>query len=277
MPEYILGARGHDYGSGAVKDIFAQIKAGGWDCTQLAFKKLAAGVSRYEDVTPELVKETQEAMRQVPMEVAVLGTYVELGILDEAKRQRDVADFISQIAVCKALNAGCMGSETTHFVRQPAGFDLADAGRALRKSLEAILPEAERQGVIVGLEPVWCHTMNSVEATRQVLDDMQSPNLRIIFDIANLMAPEWVDRQEVLYGHAMESWGDQVVAIHFKGERFDGKTFRSCRLEESVVDYAAAFRAMRGLPQERIPVLREEAVPVIAQKDQEFMRKCMLA
>lgn len=276
MPRYTLGARGHDYGNGAVKDIFAKIKAGGWDCTQLAFKKLVAGIGSYQDVTPEVVKETQAAMREVSMEVAVLGTYVELGILDETQRKKDVSDFISQLAVCKALNAGCIGSETTPLSRQPEGFALADAGKALRKSLEAILPEAERQGVIVGLEPVWCHTMNSVEATRSVLDDMQSPNLKIIFDIANLLAPEWVEKQEVLYCRAMESWGDQVVAVHFKGESYDGTRFRSCGLKESIVDYRAAFRAMKGLPQEMIPVLREEAKPAIADEDREFMRQCML-
>lgn len=273
MSKYILGARGHDYGTGEVKDIFAKIKAGGWDCTQLAFKKLAAGVKRYEDVTPELVQATQAAIREVSLEVAVLGTYVELGIVDEVQRKQAVADFVSQIAVAKALNAGCMGSETTPVAKQPAGTERKDAEEALRKSLEVILPEAERQGVIVGLEPVWSHTMNSVEATRRVLDDMQSPNLKIIFDIANLLSPEWIEKQDVLYGHAMESWGDSIVAVHFKGECFDGQKFRRCGLEESVVDYAAAFDAMKGLPQAVIPVLREEAVPDIAQRDQEFMKK----
>ena len=41
---------------------------------------------------------------------------------------------------------------------------------------------------------------------------------------------------------------------------------------DSIVDYAAVFDAMKGLPQEVIPVLREEAVPMIAKQDQMFMR-----
>ena len=275
MPKYVLGARGHDYGKGRVKDIFSLMRQDGWTCTQLAFKKLVDGVKSYEDVTPELIKEVEAAMREVPMDVAVLGTYVEMGMMDEAKRKSEVADFISQIPVCKALNIPCMGSETTSMQRQPAGTTFADSQKQLLKSLEEIMPEAERHGVIVAVEPVYCHALNTVETTKMVLDSIKSPNLKIIFDPANLMSDEWVDRQDVLYGRAMEAFGELIMAVHFKGVCYDENGRRPCRLEESVVDYAAAFNAMKGLPQEVIPVLREEAVPLIAKKDQAFMKRFM--
>ena len=275
MPKYILGARGHDYGKGRVKDIFSLMHQDGWTCTQLAFKKLVDGVKSYEDVTPELIKEVEAAMREVPMDVAVLGTYVEMGMMDEAKRKSEVADFISQIPVCKALNIPCMGSETTSIKRQPTGTTFADAQKQLLKSLEEVMPEAERQGVIVAVEPVYCSTLNTVETTKMVLDSIKSPNLKVIFDPANLMGDEWVDRQDVLYGRAMEAFGELIMAVHFKGVCYDENGRRPCRLEESVVDYAAAFDAMKGLPQEVIPVLREEAVPLIAKKDQAFMKRFM--
>ncbi len=275
MPGYTLGVRGHDYGKGKVRDIFSHIKQDGWTCTQLAFKKLVDGVKKYEDVTPEVIKETAAAMREVPLDVAVLGTYVELGTLDETKRQKDVADFISQIPVCKALNIPCMGSETSSIERLPSGATYKDAQKALFKSLEAILPQAESQDVIIALEPVWCGTMNSVETTRMILDTMQSPNLKIILDPANLMGPEWVEKQDVLYGRAIESWGELIMALHFKGVCYDENGRRPCRLEDSIVDYGAVFDAMKGLPQEVIPVLREEAVPMIAKQDQIFMKSFM--
>lgn len=271
MSKYVLGTRGHDYGKGKVKDIFSRIQEDGWSCTQLAFKKLVEGVKSYEDVTPELIKEVEAAVREVPLNIAVLGTYVDLGAVDDRKRQGAVKDFISQIPVCKALNVPCMGSETSAMV-QP-GATHADAKRALLKSLEAIMPVAEEHGVIVALEPVYAGTMNSVETTREILDSVQSPNLKIIFDMANLMGPDWVEKQDVLYGRAIESWGDLIMAVHFKGVCYDENGRRSCLLEDSIVDYAAAFDAMKGLPQEVIPVLREEAVPMIAKKDQAFMRR----
>ena len=273
MPKYVLGARGHDYGKGKAKDIFSRMHQDGWSCTQLAFKKLCEGVKSYEDVTPELIKEVESAMREVPMDIAVLGTYVEMGLMDEVKRQKEVADFISQIAVCKALNIPCMGSETTSIEKQPAGTTFADSQKQLLKSLEAIMPEAERQGVVVAIEPVYYHALNTVETTKMVLDSIKSPNLKVIFDPANLMSGEWVDKQDVLYGRAMEAFGELIMAVHFKGVCYDENGRRPSRLEESIVDYAAAFDAMKGLPQEVIPVLREEAVPMIAKQDRAFMKR----
>lgn len=275
MPKYVLGARGHDYGKGRAHDVFSRMREDGWTCTQLAFRKLVEGVKNYEDVTPEVVKEVADAMKNVPLDVAVLGTYVELGILDETKRQQEVADFISQIPVCKALNIPCMGSETSCIDRLPAGATHADALKQLYKSLEAILPEAERLNVNVALEPVYIQTLNSVETTKMVLNDMKSPNLKIILDMGNLMGPEWVEHQDVLYGRAIDAFGEKIMAIHFKGVCYDENGRRPCRLEDSIIDYAAAFRAMKDLPQEVIPVLREEAVPMIAKQDQAFMKQFM--
>ncbi len=272
MPKYTLGVRGHDYGKGKVGEVFSRIREDGWVSAQLAIKKLVEGVNSYEDVTPEVVKEIENAIQATSLDIAVLGTYVELGTLDENRRRKDVADFITQIPVCKALNARCMGSETSGVDKYPSGMSHKDAIKALIKSLEAILPEAENHGVIVALEPVYSGTMNSVETTRLILDTMQSPNLKVILDAANLMGPEWVDKQDVLYGRAAESWGDLIMALHIKGVCYDETGRRPCRLEDSVVDYAALFHALRDLPQEEIPTLREEAIPMIARQDQNYLR-----
>lgn len=274
MPKYVLGARGHDYGKGKVQDIFTLIKQDGWSCTQLAFKKLVDGVNSYEDVTPELVKEVEKAVREVPLDIVVLGTYVELGTVDEVKRKNAVKNFISQIPVCKELNIPCMGSETTAWRRE--GATHADAKKALLNSLEEIMPVAEKYNVIVALEPAFSHTMNSVETTREVLNSVQSPNLKIILDMANLMGPEWIEKQDVLFGRAVDSWGELITAVHMKGVFYDKNTRKSCLLEESIVDYASAFEAMKGLPQEIIPVLREEAVPALAKQEQDFMKNIIL-
>ena len=228
-------------------------------------------MNSYEDVTPELVKEIERVAHEVTLDIAVLGTYVELGTANEVKRKSAVKEFISQIPVCKELNIPCMGSETTAWWRE--GATHADAKRALLNSLEEIMPVAERYNVIVALEPVYEHTMNSVETTREVLDNIQSTNLKIILDMANLMGPEWVEKQDVLFGRAVDSWGEDIAAIHMKGVCYDKSERRSCSLEESIVDYAVAFDAMKGLPQEKIPVLREEAIPTMAKQDQEFMKK----
>ena len=112
MPKFIVGARLHDYGKGTPDELFARVSADVFAAVQLAYKKCVPTVKSYADITEALVNDTIAAEKAHNIQVAVLGTYVELAIND-ARRLQNVADFKSQLAVCKALGAGCIGTETT--------------------------------------------------------------------------------------------------------------------------------------------------------------------
>ena len=273
MPKFIVGARLHDYGKGTPDELFARVSADGFAAVQLAYKKCVPTVKSYADITEALVNDTIAAEKAHNIQVAVLGTYVELAIND-ARRLQNVADFKSQLAVCKALGAGCIGTETTKMCDQPAGTTREEAQELLCRSLAEILPVAEELGVTVGVEPVTYHSMNSAAATRHILDTMRSPNLKVIFDLSNLVDADHVNAQDRIWNDIGELVGDKIVAVHFKGQAFnpDGSLLHTS-LEDSLTDYAGAFAMLRQLPQEVLPVLREEAVPARAASDIAFMRR----
>ena len=273
MPKFIVGARLHDYGKGTPDELFARVSADGFAAVQLAYKKCVPTVKSYADITEALVNDTIAAEKAHNIQVAVLGTYVELAIND-ARRLQNVADFKSQLAVCKALGAGCIGTETTKMCDQPAGTTREEAQELLCRSLAEILPVAEELGVTVGVEPVTYHSMNSAAATRHILDTMRSPNLKVIFDLSNLVDAGNVNAQDRIWNDIGELVGDKIVAVHFKGQAFnpDGSLLHTS-LEDSLTDYAGAFAMLRQLPQEVLPVLREEAVPARAASDIAFMRR----
>ena len=108
MAIFTVGARLHDYGKGTPDELFGKVSADGFACVQLAYKKCVPGVASYADVTPQMVQDTLEAQKKHNIAVAVLGTYVELAIADEVQRSANAADFKSQLAVCKALNAAAL-------------------------------------------------------------------------------------------------------------------------------------------------------------------------
>ena len=142
MPEFVIGARGHDFGRHTPDELFASIGKAGFACTQLAYTKAIEGVKSYADVTPELVEATRAAAAAAGVSIAVNGTYVELGYADEDKRRAEVAKVLSQIPVAKVLRVGCMGSETTNMAKQP-GVTRKEAQEALLRSLGEILPVCE--------------------------------------------------------------------------------------------------------------------------------------
>ena len=52
MPEFVIGARGHDFGRHTPDELFTSIGKAGFACTQLAYTKAIEGVKSYADVTP---------------------------------------------------------------------------------------------------------------------------------------------------------------------------------------------------------------------------------
>ena len=275
MPAFITGARGHDFGRHTPCDLLSAIGQAGFACTQLAYTTAVEGVKSFSDVTAELDAATQEAVAQTGVRIAVYGTYVELGLVDEEKRKAETAKVLSQIGNAKLLAAGCMGSETTPMEKQP-GANRKDALEALLRSLGEIMPACEEAGVLFGIECVYHHAMNTPEATKMVLDTIASPNLRVICDLANYIGAENapVDAQRRIWDKVGSWYGDKISAVHFKGQAFrpDGSHY-STSLEDSVIDYAGGFAMLRQLPQASLPVLREEAVPARAASDIAFMEQ----
>lgn len=276
MGNFIFGTRVHDMGKGTPMEMLQKTKDHGFQCVQLAYKKGITGVNGYSDVTPALVTETAQAVEATGVQIAVHGTYVELSLVDEAARKKQVADFISQIPYTKILNAGCQGSETTNMVKQPAGTTRKDAQKALLRSLEEIMPHAEAEGITVAVEPVFYHAMNTPEAAKMVLDSIASPNLKIIFDAANLLSWEDITRQEAMWDRAMTLWGDKIVCVHIKGVDFDQKgDFHSTVLEDSCINYPLVASFVRQLNQD-LPIMREEEKPERAANDIRMLKEWFL-
>lgn len=271
MANFQFGTRVHDMGKGTPMEMFSKIGSYGFDCVQLAYKKGITGVGGYGDVTPELVADTCKAIDASGVTVAVHGTYVELSMVEEGQRRKQVDNFISQIPYTKTMNALCQGSETTNMAKQP-GVTRSEAQKALLRSLEEIMPHAEEQGITVAVEPVFYHAMNTPEAAKMVLDSIASPNLKIIFDAVNLISAEDVTRQEAMWDRAMSLWGDKIVAVHVKGVTFDENgDFHSAPYEQSALDYALMASYVRQLNKD-LPIMREEVKPDHAKQDIAFLK-----
>ena len=128
MPEFIIGARGHDFGRQTPEALFSAIGQAGFRCTQLAFTKAIEGVKSYADVTPSLVEAARAASKASNVGIAVDGTYVELSYADEEKRKAEVTKVLSQIPVAKALGAGCMGKTAGYQPERGSGSATAEPG-----------------------------------------------------------------------------------------------------------------------------------------------------
>lgn len=93
------------------------------------------------------------------------------------------------IEICAELE---VDNITIHVGNTPeafAAFSLDQLQGFIVKSLEELLPVAERLGVTIAIENIWCAT-STPEKLIEVLEKLQSPNLGLCFDSghANLMS-----------------------------------------------------------------------------------------
>lgn len=266
-----FGVRAHDYGKYAPEELFGLIAADGFSAVQLAPKKSIAGVEQLSDITPALLAQVGAQLEKNRLTVAVYGSYVELGLADEPKRVKQAGEFRAQIANAKALGAGCIASETTSVEKQPQA-SREQALVALRRSLEEILPEAERLNVVVAIEPVASHTLHTPEAAAALVRELQSPWLRLLFDPVNLLTADQLATQRDLWARAFDCMGEHIAAVHIKGTRMGASgALEKCGLLDSQVDWVYLAERLRAL-NNTLPVLREEAVPAQAKSDIEYMR-----
>ena len=261
-----IGVRAHDYGKELPTKLLSSIANDGWKAVQLAFPKAIEGVDSFDDVNPEIVMETKTALSISGVTVAVLGVYVDPSLINESKRKEQTRYLLQALPQAKMLEAGCVGTETS--VR---GED-ADIN-SLYRSLEELLPEAERLGVNIGIEPVHRHVLHTPELAQKMLRDFSSKHLKIIFDPLNLLTPERISAQKDLWKRSIDCFGEYIVAIHMKGatgELDNNGMLKDAPFASSILDHKSLFTLMKYL---NAPILREGVTPAEAASDIAFIEK----
>jgi sugar phosphate isomerase/epimerase len=122
------------------------------------------------------------------------------------------------------------------FVLNPAPVD--DALDALARQLEAVLPTAERLGVVLAVESVPFGFMQTGQAVAEFVDRLASPWLRATYDAANTLATEPP-------AVGLRALGDRLHVMHVSGAWRDRWAHASVR--DSDVDLATCMAALREI------------------------------
>ena len=264
------GLRAHDYGRRTPGDIISTVKADGFRAIQLAFPKAIIGINSHDDVTDELVQEMHHACVKHDMEISVLGCYIEPSLRDDHERAIHVERFLRTMDFVKALDATCIGTETTHFTYPES--EREDVFNILLHSVRQMIEKAEKINVDVAIEPVAKHTLNTPELTARLLKEVPSDKLKIIFDPVNLLTAQNIKDQDRLWDRCFEAFGEKICAVHIKGTRLNAKgELESSALKDSDVNYS---KIMDWLKKNKpgITLLREEIKQETAKDDLEFIK-----
>jgi len=269
-----VGIRAHDVGKLPADELARRIAAKGLTCVQLAVNKAIAGMNlKPGDMNPGLAWEIGQAFGRHGVQIAVLGCYVNLSHPDPAARRGLMELFKEHL--CHARDFGCgvvateTGSLNADWSYHPENKSDAAFG-ALIPTVAELVAEAERFGVVFGIEGVTSHVLCSPRRIRQLLDAVKSNNLRVVFDPVNLLSIENYREQDRVIRESFDLFGDRIAIIHSKDFTVEGNTLKQVRAGQGLLNHAL-FMGLLRQRKPSISILLEEASEQTAEECVRFL------
>lgn len=263
-----IGMRLHDFPRSAPEELAHMARAHGFESGQLAMQK---ALSLPEDslLDDKTLARIRTAFEKEDVALPVLGCYIDPVGEDKAACEAAARKFCAHLEASAKLGAGCVGTETANFRKRES--ERPAAYRELLTFVERACDTAQRVGATVGIEPVAAHTLNTPELARQMLRDIASPNLRIIFDFVNLITAENMHDLTGVLHRALDCFGDHLCAIHVKDCAFDGQNFVNVQLGSGIIDWNMASREIYAANPD-LCLLREGVWPGAAPEESAYLR-----
>lgn len=270
-----IGIRLHDVKEGTVEQRVKAAREQGFSCAHIALSKIYNYEMTLSELTPGWAMYLKKTFVKEDVDIAVLGCYLNLATPDQADLIKTQEVYKAHLRFAAILGCGVVGTETgapnTEY-RFEEACHTEDALAAFISNLRPVVQCAEKVGVIIALEPVYTHIMWNPKQTRKVLDMIDSPNLRIIFDPVNLLAVSNYERREEIFEEAMETFGDEIAVIHLKDFTVEDGKIISCAAGNGMMDYDAILKfAKQHKPY--IHATLEDTVPGNAVQARKFIQR----
>ena len=257
-----IGIRAHDIGKLPPDQLAGRVATKGLCSVQLALNKALVGpMLEPGGLNPGFAFEVAQAFSRHGVQIAILGCYINPIHPDPASRRSQMGWFMEHLRFARDFGCGVValesGSIRPDYSPDPANHE-PPAFNEMLATLAELVAEAERYGVIVGLEAVTSHTVSTPQKMRRVLDTIASNNLQVVFDPVNLLTPDNHGDQHRVIGESLDLFGERIIAVHAKDYIAEGNSLRIVPAGSGQLDYRSFLPAI-ATRKPLINVLLEEA------------------
>lgn len=249
-----------DFYKSPADELFARAAGYGYKVVQFGFQTVtetefeADGRIEFPDfatLPPGAINIIKRAAERSGVKIiAVNGTF-NTAHPDAAVRAEGIRRF--EGLVCASLKLGCEIVTLCSGTRCAADLwkthpDNAapEAWRDLKDTLLRLCEIAERKNVTLAVETEASNVVSSPGLARRLLDEVNSPRLKMVLDPANLFPPGTAKRENVrpMLKNAFESFGRDLVLAHGKDIR-ESEEICFCGTGEGIVDFAYMAELLR--------------------------------
>jgi L-ribulose-5-phosphate 3-epimerase len=215
-----IGIRAHDIENLPLEELVQEIAGKGLTSVQLALSKSLEGVNtELGSLSPGLARYVASVFSKHNVQIAVLGCYFNMIHPDLAERKKGIERFKEHIRYARDFGCSIVATETGNV--NPEIFYTEENFKEepfleVVESVRELVKEAEKFGVIVGVEAGVNHPVYSPKVMKRLLDSINSNNLQVVLDPVNLLTIDTYQNQEEIFQEAMDLFGDRVVILHAK-------------------------------------------------------------
>ena len=200
-----------------------------------------------EDAAIEHIRREMEA-RSLQM-AAISGTYNMIHP-DPLERAAGLRRLRVLAGACQGLGTGvitlCTGSrDAGNMWRRHPDNDTQEAWQDLAAAMAQALQIAAEYGVVLGVEPEVANVIDTAHKARLLLDEHQSPQLKIVMDAANLFRAGDLARMPAVLDEAIELLAADIVLAHAKDLSRDGEAGHQAA-GTGVLDYDRYLRLLQA-------------------------------
>ncbi len=245
-----LGIRLHDIRKAPLEERLQIAREQGFCCGHLALSKVISEYSTADSaLTPGFACYLKRIFAEAQLDIAVLGCYLNLANPNEDSLKKIWGRYMAHIRFASLLGAGVVGTETGAVNEAYKYEERNHSDEALQifiKNVRPVVECAEKMGVIFAIEPVFKHIVCNPKRARQVLDEINSPNLQIIFDPVNLLdISNYQNRTQIIH-EAIDLLGQDIAMIHIKDFKIEDGNMISVAAGTGEMDYSEIIRFIKN-------------------------------
>jgi L-ribulose-5-phosphate 3-epimerase len=245
-----LGIRAHDIGTLSVEELPKQVAAKSLTGVQLALAKALDGVnSQLGALSPGFAKYVGKNFAKNNVQIAVLGCYFNPVDPDLDARRKGMERFKEHIRYARDFGCSIVATELGSFNSDYSFHPDNHSEKGFQMILESVkelVEEAEKFGVIVGVEAVTKYTIYSPKSMRRLLDAIPSNNVQVVFDPVNMIDITNYENQDEIIKEAFELLGDRMVIMHAKDFIVENDQVKSVPAGKGLLNYELILRELKS-------------------------------
>jgi len=216
-----IGIRGHDLGKDTPANFAQSVVNAKLESLQLVlFKAIEFDGDGPPILNDDLTTAVQKELADRGVKVAMMGAYFNPVDNNAEYVAEAVENFKNHLKKAKFFGTDYVGTETGScndgaWIWHPDNSS-EEAYQEVLAIFRDILPIAVEAGTYLTIEPAYGHIISTPTRLKRLVEDLDSPNVRIIFDLFNLLHKGNTHEQHQLIDEMVEFFNDKLVIVHAK-------------------------------------------------------------